>query len=167
MKHLITLVAVTTSTMLIWACGSAGDSDPPSTQSGTHTHADGTTHDAHQEKMPTTQGHAHDEAPIGTVSIGSLQVDLTQGHGVIAAGKEGHLVVKLPYSDKGETVVRAWLGTEDRTLSMVGRGQYAASPDNYDIHAVAPTPLPANTLWWIEITKPDGTSIVGSAKPIM
>ena len=103
---------------------------------------------------------------LGTVDIGGLAVELAQGHGVITAGEEAHLVVKLPYSDKGATTIRTWIGTEDRTLSYVGRGEYAASHDDYDIHATAPDPLPDNPLWWIEIEKPDGTTLLGSAKPL-
>jgi len=113
------------------------------------------------------EDHAHDETPLGTVTIGDMKVELAQGHGKIEAGKEGHLVVKLPYNDQGATVVRAWIGTEDRLQSPVGKGEYAPSHDDYDIHAVAPKTLPANTMWWIEIQKPDGTKVVGSAKPIM
>ena len=97
--------------------------------------------------------------------VGDMSVTLAQSHGVVTAGEESHLVVKLPYSDNGATIVRAWLGGEDRTLSMVGRGDYAASHDDYDIHAMAPDPLPANVMWWIEVEKPDGTKAVGSIKP--
>lgn len=131
----------------------------------THTHEDGTTHGDHEDEAED-HGHEHDESPLGTVTIGGMQVELAQGHGAVAAGKEGHLVVKLPYNDKGATVVRAWIGTEDRTLSFVGKGEYAASHDDFDVHAVAPSPLPADAMWWIEIEKPDGTKAVGSAKPI-
>ena len=88
-------------------------------------------------------------------------------NGAVAAGKEGHLVIKLPYSDNGATVVRAWIGTEDRTLSFVGKADYAPSHDDYDVHALAPRPLPANAMWWVEIEKPDGTKVVGSVKPQM
>ena len=59
------------------------------------------------------------------------------------------------------------VGTSDRTMSMVGLGEYAPSHDDYDIHAMAPSPLPADAMWWIEIEKPDGTKVTGSAKPIM
>ena len=111
--------------------------------------------------------HAHDEVVSDPVTIGDMQVELAQGHGAVEAGKEGHLVVKLPYNDNGATIVRAWIGGDDRTMSMVGKGEYAPSHDDYDIHAMAPDPLPANTMWWIEIEKPDGTKVVGSAKPIM
>ena len=113
------------------------------------------------------EGHAHDEVELGTVTIGDMKVSLAQGHGKVAAGKEGHLVVKLPYSDKGATVVRAWIGTEDRTLSFVGKGGYAPSRDDYDVHAIAPDPLPQKPMWWIEIEKPDGTKLVGSIKPLL
>ena len=97
--------------------------------------------------------------------IGGHEISCAQGHGTIEPGKELHLVVKLPYSDDGSTVVRAWIGTEDRFASIVARGEYAPSHDDYDIHAVAPDPLPEDTMWWIEIEKPDGTKHVGSIQP--
>ena len=95
-----------------------------------------------------------------------MEVELAQGHGAVAAGVEGHLVVKLPYTDDGATVVRAWIGTEDRTLSKVGKGDYAPSHDDYDIHADAPDPLPEGVMWWIEVQKPDGTKLVTVHNPI-
>ena len=107
----------------------------------------------------------HDEVSIGTVTIGEHVIELSQGHGAVAAGAEGHLVVKLPYSDDGATVVRAWIGGEDRTFSLVGLAEYAPSHDDYDVHAVAPDPLPEGALWWIELEQPDGTKLVGSATP--
>lgn len=109
--------------------------------------------------------HEHAETSLGTVRIGELDVELAQGHGAIEAGKEGHLVVKLPYTDGGATIVRAWIGTQDRTLSFVGKGEYAASHDDYDVHATAPDPLPEDARWWIEIDRPDGTKLTGSATP--
>lgn len=135
----------------------------------THTHADGSTHDDHGSENEGADGHdhAHDEVDLEPAKIGDMKVELAQGHGKVEAGKEGHLVVKLPYNDKGATIVRAWIGTEDRLKSVVGKGEYAPSHDDYDIHATAPKPLPEGTMWWIEIQKPDGTKIVGSAKPIM
>ncbi|MGB0716806.1 MAG: hypothetical protein ACPGXK_13065 [Phycisphaerae bacterium] len=135
----------------------------------THAHDDGTTHAAHGSAGDEGEehDHAHDEVSLGTVPIGELKVEFAQGHGKIEAGKEGHLVVKLPYNDKGATIVRAWLGTEDRLKSVVGKGEYAPSHDDYAIHAVAPKPLPEKTMWWVEIQKPDGKKIVGSVKPLM
>ena len=134
---------------------------------GVGTHGDGSTHAEHADDANETRGHGHDdEVALPAATIGDMKVELAQGHGAIKAGAEGHLVVKLPYSDNGETVVRAWIGTEDRTLSYVGKGEYALSHDDYDVHAVAPDPLPENAMWWIEIEKPDGTKVLGSAKPI-
>ncbi len=133
-----------------------------------HDHADGDhDHDHGDDHADDDHDHAHDEVDLEPVMIGDMRVELAQSHGGLAAGKEGHLVVKLPYNDNGATIVRAWIGGEDRTLSMVGRGEYAPSHDDYDIHAVAPDPLPENTMWWIEIEKPDGAKVVGAAKPIM
>lgn len=134
---------------------------------GEHVHADGSTHADHGDDHMGEEDHAHGETSLGAATIGDMRVELAQGHGAVAPGKEGHLVVKLPYKDNGGTVVRAWIGTEDRTLSFVGKGEYAPSHDDYDIHAIAPDPLPSNAMWWIEIEKPDGTKVVGSAKPML
>ncbi len=135
-----------------------------------HEHAeDHAAHDDHEhaEDHIGDDGHEHAEDPLGTVEIGGLAVEFAQGHGGVVAGKEGHLVVKLPYSDSGATIVRAWIGTADRTLSLVGKGEYAPSHDDYDIHATAPAPLPESPLWWVEIERPDGAKVVGSVKPLM
>ena len=161
--RLASLVSITAT--LLWAgCGHHGDDDHG------HPHAEGADEDqgaGHEEGDGHDEGdHEHDEVSLGTARIGELDVELAQGHGVVKAGAEGHLVVKLPYSDQGSTIVRAWLGTEDRFASVVGKGTYAASHDDYDVHAMAPDPLPEGTQWWIEIETPDGTKVVGSAAPL-
>lgn len=141
------LLGLALSTALL-SCGAGHDHHHP------HPHEDG-------------DDHHHEEVSLGTTQVGDLEVELAQGHGAVVAGAEGHLVVKLPYSDEGATVVRAWIGTEDRTLSLVGKGDYAPSHDDYDIHADAPDPLPDGAKWWIEVQKPDGTKLVGSADPVL
>ena len=165
----IVLALLVASGLSLAACSKSDSHDH--TQSATdssHTHADGSSHTDHADDTHMgEEDHAHDEAPLPPATIGEMTLELAQGHGAITAGQEGHLVVKLPYSDNGSTIVRAWIGTDDRTLSYVGKGDYAPSHDDYDIHAMAPNPLPENTMWWIEIEKPDGTKIVGSAKPLM
>ena len=155
-------------------CGETGggtdqaDSATPTAQADdAHTHDDGTTHAGHDGEMAHDDHDHGEEVDLDPAAIDDMTVELAQSHGGIAPGKEGHLVVKLPYTDNGQTIVRAWLGTEDRTLSYVGKGEYAPSHDDYDIHAMAPDPLPENTMWWIEIEKPDGTKVVGSARPIV
>jgi hypothetical protein len=140
------------------------ESDEP--RENTHVHADGSTHAAHEEEVVGEHAHHDDEMALAPTAIGNMTIELAQGHGAIRAGQESHLVVKLPYDDNGATIVRAWIGTDDRTLSFVGKGEYAKSHDDYDIHALAPDPLPGNAMWWVEIEKPDGTKAVGSAKPI-
>lgn len=182
MRQMFTLLAMFVGLALVSGC--ERDTAKPANATAakdTHEHADGTTHADHDEgtahsddhghehegEMGADHDHAHDEVSLGTVTIGDMEVELAQGHGKVEAGKEGHLVLKLPYNDNGATVVRAWIGTEDRTLSLVGKGEYAPSHDDYDVHAVTPDPLPENVMWWIEIEKPDGTKVVGSAKPLL
>lgn len=113
-------------------------------------------------KEAEDHGHAHDEVELGKFDIQGITIEAAQGHGNVEAGKEGHLVIKLPYKDNGATTVRAWIGVEDRTQSSVGKGEYAPSHDDYDIHAIAPDPLPADAKWWVEIEKPDSSKAVGS-----
>ena len=108
------------------------------------------------------EDHAHDEVALGEFDIDGNMVKAAQGHGNVEPGKEGHLVITLPYKDDGASITRAWIGTVDRTMSSVGKGEYAPSHNDYDIHAIAPTPLPAGAKWWLEIEKPDGTKAVGS-----
>jgi hypothetical protein len=131
------------------------------------TAADDHGHPHAEAKTGENHDHAHDEVPLGKFKAGELEIEAAQGHGKVEAGKEGHLILKLPYKDDGATVVRAWIGTEDRTLSAVGKGEYAPSHDDYDIHAMAPSPLPADVKWWVEIAKPDGTKLTGSIAPKM
>lgn len=168
MSRIFTLLATIALLSLLTACDNSGD-DGSTASNGTDTRADDAEETA-QESVTDAESegvdHAHDEVSLGTSTIGDIEVELAQGHGAIEAGMEGHLVVKLPYTDSGATIVRAWIGVEDRTLSMVGRGDYASSHDDYDIHAMAPDPLPENAMWWIEIEKPDGVKAIGSAKPI-
>jgi len=166
MRHLSTLTPLLACAILLPACGRSAPDPQGPMASDTHTHADGTIHADHASAEPAGD-HAHDEVSLGTVTAGGMTVELAQGHGAVEAGKEAHLVVKLPYTDHGATQVRAWIGTSDPTLSMVGLGQYAASHDDYDVHAVAPTPLPDGVRWWIEIEKPDGTRVTGSAPPLV
>jgi hypothetical protein len=165
--------------------GSSDSTETPTTQASTtgtdddhgHDHAGGDDdHSEHDHAHGDDDhdhgdgGHAHgdephpqgDEVSLGKTTVGDLTVECWQGHGKTAPGKEMHLVVKLPDSDNGATIVRAWIGTDDRLSAMVSTGDYAASHDDYDIHAEAPDPLPAGATWWIEIQRPDGTKHVGS-----
>lgn len=154
--------------LALGGCDDSRSEEQHSESADGHTHADGSRHDDHADDTHMGgEEHEHAETALDLATIGDMTVELAQGHGSVEAGKESHLVVKLPYNDNGATVVRAWIGTEDRTLSYVGKGEYASSNDDYDIHAMAPDPLPENTMWWIEIEKADGTKVVGSAKPIL
>jgi len=169
------LTLAATLGFMVAGCGepSEGDARGPETDKsheaseGSHVHADGSTHAAHEEEAADKHAHHDDAVSLPSTMIADMQVELAQGHGAIKAGEESHLVVKLPYNDNGATVIRAWIGTDDRTLSFVGKGEYAPSNDAYGIHAMAPDPLPENAMWWIEIENPDGSKGLGSATPIM
>jgi hypothetical protein len=145
--------------------GDHGHGDEPGRDDHSgHAHGDGDDHGDHAHGDDHGHGHG-DEIKLGTMTIGDMAGKVSQGHGKIQPGNESHLVIKLPYTDNGATVVRAWLGTKNRTLSFVGKGSYAAKRGEYSIHAEAPNPIPDNVMWWIEIEKPDGSKLVGSIKP--
>lgn len=141
------------------------------TTTGEHGHADGdghdhdgAGHDGDGDGHDGDDGHAdgdHDLAPLGTVTVGDMEVEAFQGHGEAAAGKELHLVVKLAGGDASSTV-RAWIGTDDRYASVVALAEYSAEQGGYELHAVAPDPLPESASWWIEVEMPDGRTHVGS-----
>jgi hypothetical protein len=160
---------------LIASCGERNNDHGHSHASGEahgHPHPEETHGHPHQEEthghtQPDAQASGHDEALLGKFNIGELEIQAIQGHGIVKAGLESHLIIKLPYKDDGTTRVRAWLGTEDRTQSSVGKGDYTASNNEYNIHAMAPSPLPAEVKWWVEIEKPDGTKATGSIAPKM
>ncbi len=167
-KTTLTIPAFAMSALLI-GCGekepNTAGSPPPAKEAHGHAH-EGEDDHAHEGE----EGHAHEEGEevsLGTFMAGEMEIEAAQGHGMVEAGKEGHLVIKLPYKDDGASVVRAWIGTEDRTMSAVGKGDYAPSHDDYDIHAMAPSPLAADAKWWVEVEKPDGTKTVGSIAPKM
>ncbi|MFM2198650.1 MAG: hypothetical protein RLZZ505_2082 [Verrucomicrobiota bacterium] len=145
-----------------------GENKEAAAESHGHPKDDGQAHAHPHDKEIAEDDHDHgDEVELGKFKAGELEIEAAQGHGMVEAGKEGHLIIKLPYKDDGASIVRAWIGTEDRTLSAVGKGEYAPSHDDYDIHATAPSPLPADCKWWIEIEKPDGTKLTGSIAPNM
>lgn len=162
------LAVLAAISLAVGGCGESGSGDQHAGTAGTHTHADGSVHDDHAAEAPMdAEEHEHDDVALEPALIGGMTIELAQGHGAVKAGQESHLVVKLPHNDNGATIVRAWIGTEDRTLSFVGKADYAPVHDDYDVHAMAPDPLPENVMWWIEIEKPDGSKIVGSARPIL
>jgi len=155
LKMLHTIIPVMSLSALLVSCGEK--------ETTTTAPADGNAPAAAEEE----HDHEHDEVSLGSFTAGDMSIEAAQGHGMVEAGKEGHLVITLPYKDDGSTVVRAWIGTEDRTMSAVGKGEYAPAHNDYDIHAIAPTPLPADAKWWVEVEKPDGTKSVGSVAPKM
>lgn len=161
MKQNLILIPVVSLSVLMIGCKEKKNTPEEKAAPGKEAHG-------HQHEGESGgHGHEHDEVSLGTFKAGDMEIEAAQGHGKVEAGKEGHLVIKLPYKDDGATVVRAWIGSEDRTLSSVGKGEYAPSHDDYDVHAVAPSPLPSGAKWWVEIEKPDGSKVTGSVSPKM
>ncbi len=181
MNKATTLTLALSFAIMLPACTESNSSSDAGHAHGddSHSHADGSTHGAHDDSTSTgTDSHTHDDgSPHGNhddghesieldpITIDGMNVQLTQNHGPVNAGEEEHLIVK--FDDADILAVRVWIGTEDRTLSFVGKGEYDTATGAYDVHTMAPDPLPENTMWWIEIEKSDGTKVLGSANTIM
>jgi hypothetical protein len=148
------------SCLALWAV--SGCTKPAEDTAGPPEPATQTTDQAPPAGGDEGGGHGHAEVPLGSTIVGGIEIECAQGHGETAPGKEMHLVVKLPYNDNGATIVRAWIGTDDRLQSLVTKGDYAPAHDDFDVHAEAPDPLPEGAMWWIELERPDGTKAVGS-----
>lgn len=155
MKMTLKLLLALTTTLFFAGCGGS-DHD--------HDHDD---HD-HGDEHSGGDGHSDEHADakdLPDATIGAMTLKLKQA-GAIEAGKEAVLLVKLSESDKGQTIVRAWIGSDDRTLSRISKGEFVAKDTEYHLHVRAPKPLPEGAMWWIEIEKPDGTKSVGSVAPL-
>jgi hypothetical protein len=176
MKHIYTITTVAVfSLALLAGCGDAGhdesghghdhengdhehEQDQHAHDDGPHDHDNGNAHQEHDGE----HGHEHEEYKLGTFEIEGMEIQAKQGNKQITPGQKAHLIIKLSDSNEGATIVRAWIGTEDRTKSIVAKGEYAPSHDDYDLHTMAPDPLPDNAKWWVEIEHPDRTTAVGS-----
>jgi len=131
-----------------------------SSSSDSHAHGDDT--HTHAEESHATDD-MHESIPLGSIMIDNITVELTQNYGKVDPGEEEHLVVKIPQGDPETLTVRAWIGTEDKTRSYVGKGEYSAVQGVFDIHIIAPESFDPDAKWWIEIEKPDGSVHTGSA----
>ncbi|MEM6333832.1 MAG: hypothetical protein AAF823_10890 [Planctomycetota bacterium] len=105
------------------------------------------------------------EVKLEPATAGDVTLELAQGHGPLTPGGVGHLAIRLPYSDDGQTKIRVWIGGQDSAGTTVADAIYVPPRDYYDVHMPTPDPLPQDALWWIEVEKPDGTKALASAQP--
>ncbi|MFG0243561.1 MAG: hypothetical protein ACF8R9_12315 [Phycisphaerales bacterium JB054] len=155
---------------LLAGCGQSSDNSSEADHHGHdhasddgHDHATEDSHDGHDHAAAEALDDDHDTmVSLGTATIGTHQVSAQQGHGAAAPGKELHLALTLTGDQSGSAIVRAWIGSEDRLASIVGKGEFDSAKGVYDIHAEAPTPLSPDAKWWVEIETEDGTKSLGS-----
>jgi hypothetical protein len=128
-----------------------------------HSHGDET--HSHAEESHAAED-LHESIPLGSINISDLRVELTQNHGVVDPGEEEHLIIKFTEGDQSTLTVRAWIGSEDKTRSYVGIGEYSADQGVFNIHTTAPDSLMPDAKWWIELELQDGTIYTGSINVI-
>jgi len=162
------LLAVALAAFLA-GCGESGGGAASSGGTAAHDHDD---HDDDHDHADDDHDHDHDHdhemddhsdaVELGAVTIDGVEVRASQAHGELAAGKELFLMLVLSDNEGGATAVRAWIGTENRLASEVAKAEFHADHGDYELHAMAPDPLPENAKWWIELERADGTKAVGS-----
>lgn len=130
------------------------------TNSGTHTHADGTVHN-------DDHGHAHDDPDaghhgamieLGTETIGPFLVRASRDQGEIQAGGDAPIDVWLTAADGSAAdlskviAVRFWIGTEKgESVKAKAEIENPDQPNHWHTHAEVPQPFPAGSKLWVEI----------------
>ena len=72
-------------------------------------HKEGEAHGEPGAKAAAKEDHDHgEEIALGKFKAGELEIEAAQGHGMVEAGKEGHLIIKLPYKDAGAISVEGF-----------------------------------------------------------
>lgn len=68
---------------------------------------------------------------------------------------EGALSVKVDGANPADLILRVWLGSEDRSGSVVAKAEYHDEPDHkdFDAHVELPDPMPEGAQWWVEVQK--------------
>jgi len=159
----LTFRLVLALTAAFWIAGCGGSDDSSDMHGDDHDHPHGE-HDGHDHGDGQDHGVTEEHGPmmdLANFAIGDMDVHAQQAGGPVRAGQEYVLFVTLPESNAAQPVVRAWIGTDDRTLSGgVATADYEEG--HYHVHVMAPTPLPQDAMWWVEVEQADGTKLVGS-----
>lgn len=114
--------------------------------------------DKHGGKEPNDHGEAH---ALAAVELDGVKVSGTLfGH--VEAGEEAHM--DLTIQGATPTAVRLWIGTEDRTTSVVSKAE-SSGKGTFHAHADAPKPLPEGAAIWVEVDTGDNTVLVSLAIP--
>jgi hypothetical protein len=156
MKLLPYLLSTALASTMLLGCGqeeqnassAPSTAEPAVASTNTHTHADGSTHAAHDDSdASNSQGHSHGGE---VVSLGEKQVlgfaVKAQQEGSVAAGQEAvFLIGTAPAAE----AVRLWVGDEQATNST--RAKAEGGPTEYHAHVSVPSPLTTGAQLWIEV----------------
>ncbi|MBN8525006.1 MAG: hypothetical protein J0M02_06710 [Planctomycetes bacterium] len=117
--------------------------------------------DAHAGHDHAAHDHGKTEA-VGSVEIGTCTV-AASASGVIAAGKEWHVELRVSPAQPIPKAIRIWVGSES------GRGSAKAKAEaekgasgEFSAHVELPDPLPADSRLWISIEPESGPTVKGS-----
>ncbi len=101
-----------------------------------------------------------DETPVGTLVVGAYTLDIHQERDAVAAGATSRFVIKT--SGGMPTTVTGWIGTADATGSVKKAASYDPGDSDWDDDVTAPSPIPAGSKFWVEVTDATGKKDVGS-----
>jgi hypothetical protein len=149
------------STMIGVAALSVGCGDEGTTQTG-GTSAQSAPAPSAPSAQPATTAPtaAHNRIPLGEKTVGSLKLVATMDEPVKAAGG-GEGAFDVVITGGKPKAVRFWVGTEDAKGSVKAKAEEETT-DNWHAHAEVPSPLPANSRFWVEVEPPTGEKFVRS-----
>lgn len=121
----------------------------------------GETREIYQPEKTQPVEHTTGFDDLGSIAIGTIDVQVLRGRGEPAPGGQLRLIVKVP-DDAATSSVRGWIGTASRFASAMAGADYSEQLGGYELRTTAPDPLPPSAAWWIEVERADGTTHVGS-----
>jgi ABC-type Zn2+ transport system substrate-binding protein/surface adhesin len=161
MRRLASSLAAAIALCMFVGCKPGGSNN--TTGGNTPVHQDdgddhGHTHDgddSHDHSSDDAAGHSHGQpSDLGTARTGEYEMHATQ-FGDVAAGGESSIEIHLMTLPEGvralDVTMRIWIGTEAGAESLKSMAAYDADHELFHAHVDAPSPLPSESKWWVEV----------------
>lgn len=145
MKHSILAILVT-HLALLGACSKHKDDHAGHSHAETKTDATAPANDHHGGKV----------IDLGAAPAGPFQLATTRDDGLIAAGGDAPIDVRV--TGGAVKAVRFWIGLESAVGSVKALAaiEDPAEPNRWHTHAEVPNPIPDGTKLWVEVEAEDG-----------
>jgi hypothetical protein len=147
-------VAMTVCMVGLVGCGDDGH-DHKDGDHKDHNHKDDGHKDGdHKDGDHDDHGESH---ALGTKEAAGMKITAAR----LGELSEGVLSLTIEGADPATLTVRAWLGVEDASGSVVAQADYEADHKEFHAHlSEVPEKLADDAKWWVEIQKGDDKSVI-------